>query len=214
MSNIIAILNTKGGAGKTTLSIHLAQALALSGDRVLLIDTDPQGSAQDWFSEAENPRFNVLGYSRDGIDKQIDDLSQGYDWVIIDGAAKQEKANAGPIKSADLVIIPIQPSPLDLWACSDLVESIKTRQEITDGRPAAAFQVTRAKKGTTLSREISSAVAEYGFELFNGMVCDRTNFVKSLAEGRTAFEISSKDSSEVFEVNHLVKQIKQAFEVA
>lgn len=212
MSNIIAVLNTKGGAGKTTLSIHIAQALALSGERVLLIDTDPQGSARDWNAEVDDPKFSVIGFDRDGLDKQIADLSQGYEWVIIDGAAKQERANVAPIKSADLVVIPIAPSPLDLWACSDLVDSIKARQELTDGSPVAAFQVTKVKKGTTLSREINSAVSEYGFELFNGMVGDRTNYVKSLAEGKTAFEISGKDSPEQFEINHLIKQIKVAFE--
>jgi len=212
MANIIAFMNTKGGVGKTTLSINLAHALALDNQKVLLIDGDVQASAREWFEEVEKPIFTVVGYENEGLDKQINQLSQSYDWVIIDGSAKQEKANVGQIKSADLIVIPVSPSPLDLWATSGLVETIKTRQEMTDGIPVAGFQISKAIKGTKVSSEIKDAVSAYGFELLNGSIHQRVEFVKSLSLGKTVFDVCSKDSDEIFEVQHMKKQIVKAFE--
>ncbi|MCV5648201.1 peptide transporter, partial [Escherichia coli] len=72
---------------------------------------------------------------------------------------------AHAVSIAELIIIPVQPSPLDLWACETLVIQIKQRQIITDGIPTAAFQISRAKKGTTLAKDVRKVVAEYDLPL-------------------------------------------------
>jgi chromosome partitioning protein len=211
MANVIGILNPKGGAGKTTLAIHLARALHLAGESVLLVDSDPQGSARDWNEAAgEGMGFPVVGIDRPTLDKDIAALSSGYQWVIIDGAAKLEKMSASAVKASDLVLIPVQPSPLDIWACAELVEMIQARHTVTDGVPTAAFQITRAKKGTQLAREVADAVSEYGFPIMNGAIIDRTIFARSLADGRTALD-DEPDGPAAWEIRHLMKQIKEAF---
>ncbi len=212
MANIIAILNSKGGAGKTTLAIHLARALTLDGGSALLVDSDPQGSARDWNEvSGSQAGFPVVGIDRPTLEKDVSNLANGYDWIIIDGAAKLEKMSASAIKAADLVVIPVQPSPLDLWACSDLVEMIQTRHTLTDGIPTAVFQITRAKRGTQLAREVNDAVAEFGFPLLNGSVHDRTIFARSLADGGTALD-EEPSGQAAWEIKHLAKQIKEAFD--
>lgn len=211
MSNVIAVLNPKGGSGKTTLSVHLARALHNRGEKILLVDSDRQGSARDW-NEAGGGKggFPIVGLDRPTLDKDVPALGESYGWVLIDGAAKLEKMIASAVKSADLILIPVQPSPLDIWACDSLVEMIQARQHVTDGIPSAAFVVSRAKKGTVLAREVTDAISEYGFPILQGAVHDRTIFAKSMIDGSTVFD-EEPEGHAAFEINHLLKQIVEAF---
>ena len=212
MANIISILNPKGGCGKTTVSTHLARALHKRGEKVLLVDSDRQGSARDWSESGKGKcGFPVVGLDRPTLDKDVSALAQDYEWVVIDGAAKLENMIASAVKIADLVLIPVQPSPLDIWACDSLVEMIQARQQVTDGIPTAAFVVTRAKKGTKLAREIRDAVGEYGFTILNGSIYDRTIFAKSMTDGSTALD-DEPSGPAAFEINHILKQIVSAFQ--
>ncbi|MBK5930114.1 ParA family partition ATPase [Halochromatium salexigens] len=211
MANVISVLNPKGGAGKTTLAIHLARALHLDNNKVLLVDSDRQGSARDW-NEAGDGRsgFPVVGLDRPTIEKELVSLAEGYDWVVIDGAAKLEKMIASAVKASDLVLIPVQPSPLDIWACDSLVEMIQARQQVTDGIPSAAFVVSRAKKGTVLAREVADAVRDYEFPILHGSIHDRTIFAKSMIDGATVLD-DEPEGAAAFEIRHLLKQIMEAF---
>lgn len=210
MSNIVGVLNPKGGCGKTTVALHLAQALSADGS-TLLVDTDPQGSARDWAEQAGGDAFPVVGVDRPGaLRSTITQLAPSYDWVIIDGAGTLAELTAHAIASVDLVLIPVQPSPLDLWACADLVEQIRQRQALTDGVPAAAFQVTRAKRGTQLAREIRDVIREYDLPLLDGNIHDRTVFARALSEGKTALDIEPAGQA-AWEIQHLTKQIQEAF---
>ena len=158
MSKIIAILNQKGGAGKTTLSTNLARALQLDGDKVLLVDSDPQGSARDWNAAANGELLPVVGLDRPTLAKDIQAIQDNQDFLIIDGAPQIAELAVAAIKCADVILIPVQPSPYDVWACEDLVEIIKTRQEVTNGKPKAAFIISRVIKNTQLSKEIGEAL--------------------------------------------------------
>lgn len=211
MAHIISILNPKGGAGKTTLAVHLARALHLQGEKVLLVDSDKQGSARDWHEAGGGKGgFPVVGLDRPTLDKDVPSLGQSYDWVIVDGAAKLEKMIASAVKTADLILIPVQPSPLDIWACDSLVEMIQARQQVTDGIPSAAFVVSRAKKGTVLAREVADAIAEFGFPILDGAIHDRTVFAKSMTDGSSALDDDAGGAASS-EIHHLLKQIMEAF---
>lgn len=205
---VVSFLNTKGGAGKTTLSVHVARALELRGHKVLLIDTDPQGSSLDWAEANEGRYFSVVGIDRPVLEAEVKRFSRDYDWIIIDGAAKLEKIVVSALKASDLVIIPVKPSPLDIWAISDLVETVKLRQEVTDGIPVTAFQVSMAKKGTLLSTDVLEALSGYGLPIFEGAIHEKTAYPKAMATGSTAIDI---DKAAEVEVNNLVDQIEGAF---
>src|SRR5574340_64579 len=145
--HVIAVLNQKGGSGKTTIATHLARALQLDGADVLLVDSDPQGSARDWAAVREDQPLTVVGIDRPTIDRDLKNVARK-DFVVIDGAPQAADLAVSAIKAADFVLIPVQPSPYDIWATADLVELVKQRIEVTDGRLQAAFVVSRAIKGT------------------------------------------------------------------
>ena len=122
---IFGVLNQKGGVGKTTLSVNLAACLARTGARVLLIDADPQGSALDWAAARQSePLFSVVGFPRATIHKEIAQLGQGYEHIIIDGPPRVTDLARSAIMASDIVVIPVQPSPYDIWAAEEVVKLI------------------------------------------------------------------------------------------
>lgn len=192
---IIAILNPKGGSGKTTLSTNLARAFHERGSRVLLVDSDPQGSASDWHAACDDNPVPLLAYGRPENMKALPGVARPYDFVIIDGAAKLEGMIAAAVKLADVVLIPVQPSPYDIWAASDLVDLINARREVTDGVPRAAFIISRAIKRTRLGSEVVTALTEYGLPVFEAGTTQRQAYPRTAAEGRTVFDESAKEAA-------------------
>ncbi len=116
---IVALLNQKGGVGKTTLSLHLAGELAAHGARVMLIDADPQGSSLDWSEQRARSglerRFGVVGLARESLHREAPALARDADHVVIDGPPRVTGIARSALLAADLVLIPVQPSPLDGW---------------------------------------------------------------------------------------------------
>ncbi len=185
---VIAVLNQKGGAGKTTIATHLARAIQLDGQDVLLVDSDPQGSARDWAAVREDQPVTVVGIDRPTIERDLKNLAKK-DVVVIDGAPQAADLAVSAIKAADFVLIPVQPSPYDIWATADLVELVKQRIEITDGRLRAAFVVSRAIKGTKIGAEISAALEGYGLPVLATRVIQRVVYPGTAAAGSTVLDV-------------------------
>ena len=123
---VIGVLNQKGGVGKTTLSVNIAAALARTGKRVLLIDADPQGSALDWAAaREEEPLFAVVGLPKPSIHKELTVVGEGYDHIVIDGPPRVTDLARSAIMASDIVLIPVQPSPYDIWAADEVVKLIQ-----------------------------------------------------------------------------------------
>mgnify|MGYP003667185643 FL=1 len=200
---IISILNPKGGSGKTTITTNLARSLHERGQKVLIVDSDPQGSARDWHAVDEKNPLPLVALDRANNVKSLPGVAAAYDFVVVDGAAKLEDMIAASIKITNFVFIPVTPSPYDLWAASDLVEFIKARQEVTDGKPAARFIISRAISGTRLGDEIVTALAEQGLGVFANHITQRQVYPQT-ASG-TVFD--SKNADAVAEVNALTDEI-------
>ncbi len=120
---IVAFLNQKGGVGKSTLSIHMATALALRGSRVLLVDADPQHSALDWqASRQTDPLLPVIGLPTKTLHKEVAMHARNYDHIIIDGPPRVNELARAAILASDIVLIPVNPSPYDVWAAAEIVQ--------------------------------------------------------------------------------------------
>ena len=204
---IIAILNQKGGVGKTTLATNIAAKLYLDKEKVLLIDSDPQGSARDWHA-AGNSEIPVVGLDRPTLEKDISKIADKFDWVIIDGAPQLADMAISAIKCADLIIIPVQPSPYDIWASSDLVDIIKHRQQITDGKLKAFFCISRKIASTSLSKEIFEALEGYGLPVMKSYTSQRIIYAKSAAEGKTVFDIP-KNNEAIDEITKITNELME-----
>ena len=96
---VIAVLNQKGGSGKTTIATHLARALQLDGADVLLVDSDPQGSARDWSAVREDQPLTVVGIDRPTIDRDVKNVARKVDFVVIDGAPQAADLAVSAIKA-------------------------------------------------------------------------------------------------------------------
>jgi len=184
---VIAILNQKGGSGKTTLATNLAYSFVMDKKKTLLVDSDPQGSARDWNESNQSSIVPVVGLDRETIAKDLEAIWTGYDVIIIDGAPQIEKMCIASVKIADFVLMPVQPSPYDIWACAELVDILKARQEITEGHPKAAFIISRLIKNTKLSQEVHAALEDYKIPIFSSYTSQRVIYPTSAAEGKTVF---------------------------
>lgn len=203
---IIAILNQKGGVGKTTLSTNIACKLHLDGEKVLLVDSDPQGSARDWHSSGDND-VPVIAMDRPTIDKDIVKVGSQFDWIVIDGAPQLSNMAISSIKCASLVIVPVQPSPYDIWASSDLVDVIKQRRMLNDDQPKAYFCISRKIANTTLSKEVEEALQGYELPTLKSSTSQRIIYAKSAAEGKSVFEMNQSNEA-IVEITNIVNEIK------
>ncbi len=184
---VIAVLNQKGGVGKTTLSIHLAAMLARTA-KVQIIDADPQGSALDWSAQRiEAGQFNVVGLPKPIIHREIATLVRGYDWTIVDGPPRVNELARSAIAAADIVIIPVQPSPFDVWAAKDIIDIVK-EFEVPKPQLEVRFLINRLFPNTMLGAEIVEALAGFEIPVLNTVIRNRTEYAKAARTGLTAIE--------------------------
>lgn len=179
----IALISQKGGSGKTTISLNLAIAATLKGRHVVVIDLDPQQSAARWsrLRGAEAPII-LPGHGPNLADLVDRARDGGADLVIIDTAPKSESASLVAAKLADLILIPCQPSSLDLDAIADTV-NIATLAK----RPAA-FVLNNCRAASTLAEQAEEALRAYQLPIVPVRLGNRVAFVKSLSEGKGVLE--------------------------
>jgi len=198
MAYVISVINTKGGVGKSTIAVNLAQAFHLSGQKTILIDHDHrQGTASQWRRLAEEQeRDAVLVTSADSdLSRLVKDLRQVYEVIIVDGPGYLNKATASMVSSSDRILIPIQPSSVDLWACEELVDWIDQRQMITGGEPEASFVLSRCHADWRVSRDEVEAIAARGFPTLTSRTVQRVSYARTLAEGGTVFDLPEGDKA-------------------
>ncbi len=204
---VIAVLNQKGGSGKTTIATHLARSLQIDGHDVLLVDSDPQGSARDWAAVREDQPVTVVGIDRPTIERDLKGVAQK-DFVVIDGAPQAADLAVSAIKAATFILIPVQPSPYDIWATADLVDLVKQRIEITEGKLQAAFVVSRAIKGTKIGAEVNEALAGYGLPVLEARISQRVIYPGTAAIGTTVLD-DEPDGEAAKEIRALATEIVQ-----
>ena len=210
MSTVIAVLNGKGGTGKTTISTNVAGCLHKQGNRVLLVDSDPQGSARNWYAmqpeEADLPA--VIGVDGPMLHKTIPTLTNNYDYILIDGAARLTDITASAIRASDFILIPIRHSGFDLWAVESLVDAIKSRQMIMDGRPKAAFVISFQAQGSRLAQSIDAALVDLGLPVFSARTSRRVAYEEAGGLGLTVMDLSGRDKA-AHEIETMTRELIQ-----
>ncbi|MFU8797115.1 MAG: ParA family partition ATPase [Gammaproteobacteria bacterium] len=207
MAKIIAILNSKGGAGKSTISSNLARCLQIMGNSVLIADSDPQGTLRDWRqADHKDIQPSVVGVDRPTLHKDLPKVASSFDFVIIDGAAKLQEMVASSVKAAHTILIPVQPSAADIWGCRDLVSLIKARQEVTEGHPKASFLINRQIKNTNLARDITVLLDEFELPIFNSRTSQLVVYAEALSTGTTVLD-ADPNGAAATEIKNISKEL-------
>ncbi len=185
MGYVITIAQQKGGSGKTTLAVNLAVWFASQNKTVALLDTDPQGSLGRWFltrrDRIGDPGMDLSTASAWGVSYECEKLRKTHDIVIIDTPPKADADLRPALREADLVLIPVAASHLDLWATDGVLDLVarESRQ--------ALVVLNRAKAGTRLAAEMAVSIAKIA-TLAEARLGQRVVFAETLGHGQAATE--------------------------
>jgi chromosome partitioning protein len=151
---IIALINQKGGCGKSTTAVHFTYWLATQKKKkVLLVDADAQQSSSEWLEGMELQIPYKVVQTPDELLELLPELALESDLLVVDGPASLAEATRAILFRADLAIVPVQPTGVDLRSASEAVRLIKQAQSVRGGLPTAAVFLSRAVKGTKLKDE-------------------------------------------------------------
>src|SRR5215470_4212168 len=185
---IVAFLNHKGGVGKTTLALHVAGAWAAQGKRIVVVDTDSQGSALDWSEQRTKegpPRlFDVLEL----VHAEAPEIARDAHHVVIDGSSHSAALMRSAMLAADLALVPAQPSPFDGWAAG---ETLRLLQEAQRFRPqlTVRFVLNRCVARSLIASEIAAALAKHDPPALAARVGQRVVFADAARTGRLVSEM-------------------------
>lgn len=202
-AKVISVLNQKGGSSKTTTATNVASCLAVKhGFKVLIVDLNHhQASATDWAAAREererDPGLIPVIAMGKALARDLPRVAGGYDFVIVDGVPEVGELTAAAIKAADLVLVPIQPSQYDIWATSDLIQLIKERQEIADGRPATHLMVSRAVVGTNIERTVRTALEAFELPILKAQTCHRIAYIQGVGAGLSVMDLAPRDQARI-----------------
>ena len=211
-AKIITVCNQKGGSGKTTLSMQLAGTLARKKANVLVVDADPQGTATRWAASAEDEHpfpASVVGLSaaNEKVHREVKKFIENYEFIIIDcPPAADSPVPQSALLIADLAIVPIIPSPLDLWASVGIRHIIENVSDINESLQARLV-VNQCQPKTNLAKEALEVLPEFGIPVCKNYLRQRIAYRQSAVFGQTVQDFGSKAQDAIVEIENLTKEI-------
>lgn len=206
MTKYISLINSKGGVGKTTLCVNIASYAAINKSlnnnlnkvsninkyknaSVLIVDADSQGSVRDWHNANwEDSKIDVVGADTARSLKSIKSVvGDKYDYVFIDTPGKVGDLMSAAIAVADICLLPVQPSPYDIWASEDTAELIKTRQELCNNLPGAYYVLNRCIPNSKISAEVLTHIRTLEIPVFSSTIAQRVVYAVSAKNGSSVF---------------------------
>jgi len=204
---VISVQNPKGGCGKTTIAVNLARAVQLDGFETVILDSDTQGSARDWRARSpadyDGPRVE-RATNAGNLDRAVEEHGTNVDAVVIDGSARLGEHTGSVVAASDVLLIPVQPSAMDLWGTVEFMDTVESAAENLPIRPA--FVASRRDPRTNLSEQIHDALTVYDFPVLNG-TAQRVAYAYAAQDGRTVLD--GYDEKAANEVRQLLRETAQ-----
>ena len=206
-ATLIAMMGNKGGTGKTTLTVNLAAGLMRKAPTAVL-DLDPQRSAWQWSRIAERQAWSA--HVREGqgnIGEIVNELAAQYRYVVIDCPPSVQSAQTeAALRLVDQALVPVQPSPMDLWATLSVVEAVNAARR-DHPRLQARIVLNQLETQTVLSRDIRAVIDEVGLPVLRNDVRRRAIYRNAMAEGKTVFEMGGAGREAAAEIEQVLTEV-------
>lgn len=206
-THVIAVINQKGGAGKTTLSMNLAAGLSRRGDTVV-IDLDPQGSSRQWASMGTAPFPATVKQINGNWDaRALHQNYRAYRHMVLDCPPSLEShASLQALRACDVALIPVLPSPIDLWASLKLPQEIEEAKKVN---PAikAYLVLNQLEPSSALSAAMQEALTEFGLPVLNAGIRRRAAYRNAALEGVSVYQMGGRGTTAVEEVEAVIREV-------
>jgi chromosome partitioning protein len=199
---VIGVCNQKGGSGKSSTAVHLARWLQSQSDSVFVIDSDGQRTSSLWLSNLSQPIPVEIIPDPNELLERLPNLATEHQWLIVDAPGTLAEATRAIVLWSDLVLIPCQPTGVDLASASDTVRLIKQARAIRKGEPQAAIFLNRAVKGTRLKQEAFTVLkAVPDINVLGEVIHQRQIIADAFGQGATVFDLggdAAKDAQKEY----------------
>lgn len=201
----IAVANLKGGCGKSTLALNLASGLEKRG-KTILLDVDPQGTLEHWLKETFEGMPDVKNASKN-VKKIISDSEKNYDFVVADCPPSLESGHTQEVlKEVDLLLIPVLPSPPDLWSSVHMVDAVKEAQK-KNTKLKAKLVRNQVETRSALSKAMRQAIEFCGLPALESSLARRASYRWAALEGISVYQFGSRGGTAVGDIEAIIKEI-------
>lgn len=206
---VIALVGNKGGVGKTTLAVNLAMALARD-EITAMFDMDPQGSLLQWQAIAGEGTVPAVYDAAGGLDASYEQAVSRYRHIVIDcPPSVQAPQTHAALAVCDVALIPVQPSPLDLWATVHIERAVETARR-DNPRLRALLVINQLEPHTKLSRLIREALAEIEMPAADTAIRRRAIYRTSVLEGKSVLDMGQRGAEAADEIRNLISEVMTA----